>query len=222
MRTSTKNYRTKVYVQARYEGPTGNEEQRQSSCCPWILFFASDLLVYILDKYLSIMFGRPRLLHDEDIDQELPDETNDEAPVLDMSTRYSRLWPATSCVIPVQSQSALSCQMSTRIKVSAGMQHRNTCLLSSQGRPDWKPSRPGWANASMSTRYSRLWPATSCVIPVQSQSALSCQMSTSIRWPLHRKLPAKASNNGCSYLELELRKRIFWSVYILEPAFVGP
>ncbi|KAJ5164128.1 uncharacterized protein N7500_005958 [Penicillium coprophilum] len=34
--------------------------------------------VYTLDKYLSIMFGRPRLLHDEDIDQELPNETNDE------------------------------------------------------------------------------------------------------------------------------------------------
>ncbi|KAJ5643265.1 uncharacterized protein N7484_005772 [Penicillium longicatenatum] len=34
--------------------------------------------VYTLDKYLSIMFGRPRLLHDEDIDQELPDEINDE------------------------------------------------------------------------------------------------------------------------------------------------
>ncbi|KAJ5217055.1 hypothetical protein N7468_010063 [Penicillium chermesinum] len=34
--------------------------------------------VYTLDKYLSIMFGRPRLLHDEDIDQELPDELNDE------------------------------------------------------------------------------------------------------------------------------------------------
>ncbi|KAJ5776579.1 uncharacterized protein N7511_001590 [Penicillium nucicola] len=34
--------------------------------------------VYILDKYLSIMFGRPRLLHDEDIDQELPDEMNDD------------------------------------------------------------------------------------------------------------------------------------------------
>ncbi|KAI2794394.1 hypothetical protein POX_a00993 [Penicillium oxalicum] len=28
--------------------------------------------VYTLDKYLSIMFGRPRLLHDEEIDQELP------------------------------------------------------------------------------------------------------------------------------------------------------
>jgi hypothetical protein len=34
--------------------------------------------VYTLDKYLSIMFGRPRLLHDEDIDQALPDEMNDE------------------------------------------------------------------------------------------------------------------------------------------------
>ena len=29
--------------------------------------------VYTLDKYLSVMFGRPRLLHDEDFDQELPD-----------------------------------------------------------------------------------------------------------------------------------------------------
>ncbi|KAJ5354553.1 hypothetical protein N7541_005597 [Penicillium brevicompactum] len=34
--------------------------------------------VYTLDKYLSIMFGRPRLLHDEDIDQDLPDEMNDD------------------------------------------------------------------------------------------------------------------------------------------------
>ena len=34
--------------------------------------------VYTLDKYLSIMFGRPRLLHDEDIDQQFPDEMNDE------------------------------------------------------------------------------------------------------------------------------------------------
>lgn len=33
---------------------------------------------YTLDKYLSVMFGRPRLLHDEDIDQVLPDEMNDE------------------------------------------------------------------------------------------------------------------------------------------------
>ncbi|KAJ6011695.1 hypothetical protein N7522_002050 [Penicillium canescens] len=34
--------------------------------------------VYTLDKYLSVMFGRPRLLHDEDIDQELPDEVKDQ------------------------------------------------------------------------------------------------------------------------------------------------
>ncbi|GIC88254.1 uncharacterized protein Aud_004648 [Aspergillus udagawae] len=33
---------------------------------------------YTLDKYLSVMFGRPRLLHDEDTDQELPGEINDE------------------------------------------------------------------------------------------------------------------------------------------------
>ncbi|KAJ5216391.1 uncharacterized protein N7498_002798 [Penicillium cinerascens] len=33
--------------------------------------------VCTLDKYLSVMFGRPRLLHDEDFDQELPDEVAD-------------------------------------------------------------------------------------------------------------------------------------------------
>ncbi|KAE8377409.1 acetyl-CoA synthetase-like protein [Aspergillus bertholletiae] len=33
---------------------------------------------YTLDKYLSVMFGRPRLIHEEDHDQELPDEVNDE------------------------------------------------------------------------------------------------------------------------------------------------
>ncbi|KAL4787288.1 hypothetical protein BJX76DRAFT_363631 [Aspergillus varians] len=33
---------------------------------------------YTLDKYLNVIFGRPRLLHDGDIDQELPDEVNDE------------------------------------------------------------------------------------------------------------------------------------------------
>ncbi|KAJ5495714.1 hypothetical protein N7539_000830 [Penicillium diatomitis] len=42
--------------------------------------------VYTLDKYLSIMFGRPRLLHDEDIDQELPDGLRDEDFQEDKST----------------------------------------------------------------------------------------------------------------------------------------
>ncbi|KAL4797672.1 hypothetical protein BDV19DRAFT_377475 [Aspergillus venezuelensis] len=33
---------------------------------------------YTLDKYLNVIFGRPRLLHDVDIDQEFPDEVNDD------------------------------------------------------------------------------------------------------------------------------------------------
>ncbi|KAL5340978.1 fungal-specific transcription factor domain-containing protein [Aspergillus crustosus] len=33
---------------------------------------------YIIDKYLSVVFGRPRLLHDDEIDQEFPDTINDE------------------------------------------------------------------------------------------------------------------------------------------------
>ncbi|KAL4937579.1 hypothetical protein BDV06DRAFT_215762 [Aspergillus oleicola] len=38
---------------------------------------------YTLDKYLNVIFGRPRLLHDVDIDQEFPDEVNDEDIVQD-------------------------------------------------------------------------------------------------------------------------------------------
>ncbi|EON62512.1 hypothetical protein W97_01735 [Coniosporium apollinis CBS 100218] len=34
--------------------------------------------LYTLDKYLSVMFGRPRLLQDEDIDQDFPQPVNDE------------------------------------------------------------------------------------------------------------------------------------------------
>lgn len=33
---------------------------------------------YILDKYLGVIFGRPRHYHDEDIDQDLPDRLEDE------------------------------------------------------------------------------------------------------------------------------------------------
>ncbi|KAL2816723.1 fungal-specific transcription factor domain-containing protein [Aspergillus granulosus] len=33
---------------------------------------------YTIDKYLSVVFGRPRLLHDVEIDQEFPDPINDE------------------------------------------------------------------------------------------------------------------------------------------------
>jgi len=33
---------------------------------------------YIIDKYLSIVLGRPQQLHDDDIDQDFPDGVNDE------------------------------------------------------------------------------------------------------------------------------------------------
>ncbi|EED19183.1 C6 transcription factor, putative [Talaromyces stipitatus ATCC 10500] len=35
-------------------------------------------VAYTIDKYLSVVFGRPRFLHDEDIDQDFPDSINDE------------------------------------------------------------------------------------------------------------------------------------------------
>ncbi|KAF2704790.1 hypothetical protein K504DRAFT_472116 [Pleomassaria siparia CBS 279.74] len=35
-------------------------------------------VAYTLDKYLGVIFGRPRHYHDDDIDQEFPDRVNDE------------------------------------------------------------------------------------------------------------------------------------------------
>jgi hypothetical protein len=35
-------------------------------------------VAYTLDKYLGVIFGRPRHYHDEDIDQDFPDAVNDE------------------------------------------------------------------------------------------------------------------------------------------------
>ncbi|CAK7202150.1 hypothetical protein SEUCBS139899_004870 [Sporothrix eucalyptigena] len=35
-------------------------------------------VVYTIDKYLAVLFGRPRLVHDDDIDQDYPDRVNDE------------------------------------------------------------------------------------------------------------------------------------------------
>lgn len=34
--------------------------------------------VYMLDRYLSVMGGRPRLLQDEDMDQDFPERVNDD------------------------------------------------------------------------------------------------------------------------------------------------
>ena len=35
-------------------------------------------VVYTIDKYLAVVFGRPRFIHDEDVDQEFPSRVNDE------------------------------------------------------------------------------------------------------------------------------------------------
>ncbi|EFQ33768.1 fungal specific transcription factor domain-containing protein [Colletotrichum graminicola M1.001] len=35
-------------------------------------------VAYTIDKYLSVVFGRPRMYHDDDIDQDFPDCVNDE------------------------------------------------------------------------------------------------------------------------------------------------
>lgn len=35
-------------------------------------------VAYTIDGYLSVVFGRPRFLHDEDVDQDFPDSINDE------------------------------------------------------------------------------------------------------------------------------------------------
>ena len=48
-----------------------------------------------MDKYLGVIFGRPRHYHDDDIDQEFPDIVNDE----DMSKIGPRSAPAEDCHI---------------------------------------------------------------------------------------------------------------------------
>ncbi|KAF5667172.1 C6 transcription factor [Fusarium heterosporum] len=35
-------------------------------------------VLYTIDKYLAVVFGRPRFYHDNDVDQEFPDRVNDE------------------------------------------------------------------------------------------------------------------------------------------------
>lgn len=44
-----------------------------SECCKRTFW-----VVYTLDKYLAVVFGRPRFYHDDDIDQDYPDRVNDE------------------------------------------------------------------------------------------------------------------------------------------------
>lgn len=50
---------------------------------------------YTVDKYLSFILGRPRLLQDEDIDQEFPSHTNDE----DLTTEGVYPKPGRDCIM---------------------------------------------------------------------------------------------------------------------------
>ncbi|KAF2852114.1 hypothetical protein T440DRAFT_517063 [Plenodomus tracheiphilus IPT5] len=52
-------------------------------------------VAYILDKYLGVIFGRPRHYHDEDIDQDLPMTVNDE----DMTSRGAQISETNDCYI---------------------------------------------------------------------------------------------------------------------------
>ncbi|KAH7123508.1 fungal-specific transcription factor domain-containing protein [Dactylonectria estremocensis] len=44
-----------------------------SECCKRTFW-----VVYTMDKYLAVVFGRPRFYHDDDVDQDYPDRVNDE------------------------------------------------------------------------------------------------------------------------------------------------
>ncbi len=57
-------------------------------------------VVYIIDKYLSVVFGRPSLWHDDDINQDYPECINDE----DMSSQG-----------PSPSPAALDCHVNSLI-----------------------------------------------------------------------------------------------------------
>ncbi|RTE77789.1 hypothetical protein BHE90_007740 [Fusarium euwallaceae] len=57
-------------------------------------------VVYTIDKYLAVVFGRPRFYHDNDIDQEYPDRVNDE----DMTPQG-----------PSQSEPAMDCHIDSLI-----------------------------------------------------------------------------------------------------------
>ncbi|KAF2023056.1 hypothetical protein EK21DRAFT_119124 [Setomelanomma holmii] len=52
-------------------------------------------VAYTLDKYLGVMFGRPRYYHDDDIDQDIPDSVNDE----DMFSSGPQVGTADDCHI---------------------------------------------------------------------------------------------------------------------------
>ncbi|KAL3486224.1 fungal-specific transcription factor domain-containing protein [Aspergillus germanicus] len=60
--------------QSRQQNAFGEQSNYVAQQCAKRVFWTA----YTIDKYLSVVFGRPRLLHDVEIDQEFPDPVNDE------------------------------------------------------------------------------------------------------------------------------------------------
>jgi hypothetical protein len=60
--------------QFRHQNAFGEQSDYITQQCAKRVFWTA----YTIDKYLSVVFGRPRLLHDVEIDQEFPDTVNDE------------------------------------------------------------------------------------------------------------------------------------------------
>jgi hypothetical protein len=60
--------------QSRQQNAFGGQSDYVARQCAKRVFWTA----YTIDKYLSVVFGRPRLLHDVEIDQEFPDPVNDE------------------------------------------------------------------------------------------------------------------------------------------------
>lgn len=58
----------------RVKQTTDNKKDYLHDQCKKRVFWTA----YTLDKYLGVIFGRPRHFHDDDIDQDLPDAVNDE------------------------------------------------------------------------------------------------------------------------------------------------
>jgi hypothetical protein len=60
--------------QSRQQNAFGEQSDYIAQQCAKRAFWTA----YTIDKYLSVVFGRPRLLHAVEIDQEFPDRVNDE------------------------------------------------------------------------------------------------------------------------------------------------
>lgn len=102
-------------------------------------------VAYTLDKYLGVVFGRPRHYHDDDIDQDLPDPINDE----DMTANGSLNVATGDCHINALIYHAKLAQIAERIlrEVYSIKHHPDHQRVAASHRlgvqlRDWKSSLP--------------------------------------------------------------------------------